>query len=212
MWLKKASRRGTRAEPGLRRDRPPFLYFFIFSAFLNLFFIFFFFQSGNELKESLMSKEVVASIDTSTEDEEFIRKVSEDLGFESEVVMVIGPYFVPSFFSQTQNYRLNQMLSKYPIRIDPDDPTRRILMEESIYNKLPREFRHAALAHEIGHIYFLVKDGPTVAQLDPDFELKADRIAIRYVSPKTLIDLYRQYGSNTTDIQKRIEVLERQIF
>jgi len=190
------------------KSHPKLIYFFVISACLNLLLIPSILSNFYGLKDSIFNDEIVASIVTSQEDEEFIKEMCEDLGIDSEITMVIGPYYIHSFFSQTRNYHLNRLLSKYPIVIDPKDPAGRILMEESTYIKLSKEHRHAALAHEIGHIYMVIEDGP-IAQFDPDREFKANRIAARYVSPDSIIDFYRTYGDNTPGVNELIEDLEK---
>ena len=183
--------------------------FMVISACLNLVLLFSLLWSVDNLKTSLVSNEVVASIVTNEEDEKFIKQVSKDLGLESEVVMIVGPYYVHSFFSPSQNYRLDRLLSRHPIVIDPEDPTRRILMRESIYIELTMKERRAVLTHEMWHIYSFIKEGRITAP-NPDKEVEANRFAIKYVNPDILINLYRRYGDSDPEIKALIDDLERQ--
>ncbi|HXK40646.1 MAG: hypothetical protein A3D52_00310 [Candidatus Taylorbacteria bacterium RIFCSPHIGHO2_02_FULL_44_36] len=163
----------------------------------------------NDLRESIMSDEIIASIVTSEEDEEFIRKICEDLGLKSKVTMFIDPYYVHSFLGPSLNYDLKKLLSDHPIVVDRRDPTR-ILMEKSIYGELSDSERRVAIAHSIGHIYIFIRDNGMVGP-SQDFELQANRIAIKYVSPDSVIDFYRQYGDNTPGVEILIDDLERQM-
>ena len=159
-------------------------------------------------KESLMSDKIVASIVTSEEDEEFIRQVCEDLGLESEVTMIVGPYYVHSFFSPSLNYRLDRLLSRYPITVDPSDPTRRILINEFTYIESTADERKAAIAHEMWHIYSIIKNRHIPGL---NLETDADKLATNYVHADIVIGLLRKYGdSNSIDIQVRIGRLEKQ--
>lgn len=200
MWLKSA------------RDRLRLIHFLAVSACLNIVLVILFLlvmDIGN-FKKDLKNDEVVASMVTRKEDEEFIKRVCGDLGIENEVMMIAGPYHVQSFFSPSQNYRLDHLLSRYPIVVDPLDPTRRILIKESIYAELAVEERQAVLAHEIWHINSFLKDGG-FALLDTDKEIKANRFVVKYVRPGILIDIYRRYGGDTPEIQALINDLERQL-
>lgn len=161
-----------------------------------------------DLKENIINKEIVASIVTSEEDQEFIRKICEDLGLKSKVTMFIDPYYVHSFFSPSLNYDLKNLLSEHPIVVDPRDPTR-ILMEKSIYGELSNSERRVAIAHSIGHIYIFIRDNGFVGP-SRDFELQANRIATRYISPDSVINFYRRYGGNTPGVQVLIENLKTQ--
>lgn len=161
----------------------------------------------NDLKKSILNDEIVASIVTSEEDEEFIRKISKDLGLKSKVTMFIGPYYIHSFFGPSLNYDLRKLLSEHPIVVDLKDPTR-ILMEKSIYGELSESERRVAIAHSIGHIYIFIRDNGMMSP-GHDFELQANRIAIKYVSPDSIIDFYYKYGGSTPDVSKLIEDLKR---
>src|SRR3989344_8713623 len=106
------------------KNRPNLIYFLIISACLNLLFMPLALWNFSDLREGIMSDEIIASIVTSEEDEDFIRKISEDLGLKSKVTMFIDPYYVHSFFGPSLNYDLKKLLSKHPIVVDPKDPTR----------------------------------------------------------------------------------------
>ena len=194
--------------PKNARSYPSIIYFLTASACLNLLFTFFILWSVGDLKATMINNEVVASIVTSEEDNEFIRQICEDLGLRSKVTMFIDPFYMHSFFSPSLNYRLKNLLSEHPIVVDPKDPTK-ILMERSTYGKLSDSERRVAIAHSLGHIYIFIRDSGMVGP-SHDFELQANRIAVRYVSPDSIIDFYRRYGDGTPDLQRLIEDLERQ--
>ena len=189
-------------------EHPRLLHLLLFVAFLiNLPIGIFGLWSLGNIKESIASNNVVASMVTSEEDEEFIKKVCEDLGLENEITMIVGPYYIHSFFSQSQNYQLERLLSKHPIIVDPLDPTRRILMRESLYTEISKDERKAVIAHELWHIDSRSK-GRYVS--DVNLEMEADRFAVRYIHPDVLIRLLRKYGNDSASIHIRIQNLERQ--
>lgn len=163
---------------------------------------------GN-INESISSNQIVAAIVTSEEDEIFIKRMCEDLGLESEITVVVGPSYVHSFFSPSHNSRLNKLLAKYPIVVDPADPTRRILMKESAYEKLNTDERRAVIAHEIWHIFAFIQNSH-VSRPGIDTEIEANRFATRYISANILIGLYRKYGSGDDRIRLLINDLKRQ--
>jgi len=195
-------------KPDLRKSRPNLVYCLIVSACLNFFLIPITLWNIRNLKENVMNDKIIASIVTSEEDEEFIRKICEDLGIKNKITMFIDPYYIHSFFAPSLNYDLRELLSRHPIVVDPKDPTR-ILMEKSIYGELNDSERRVAIAHSIGHIYIFVRDNGMVSP-SHDFELQANRIAVRYVSPDGIIDFYRRYGDNTPGVEILIDDLERQ--
>lgn len=191
-----------------KESYPKLLYALAVSVFLNFLILIFILWSMDDLKASLMKDKIVASIVTSEEDEEFIRQICEDLELKSKVTIFIGPYYVHSFFNPSLNYELKKLLSEHPIVVDPKDPTK-ILMERSTYGELSNSERRAAIAHSIGHIYIFIRDNGLVSP-SHDFELQANKIAIKYVSPDSIIDFYRRYGDNTPGTQTLIDDLERQ--
>lgn len=192
----------------LRRISPAYL-LAVFIC-LNFIFMFLILHDIGDLKEGLASNKIVASMVTAREDEEFIKNVCDDLGLKNEVVMIVGPYYVQSFFERSKNYYLSRLLSKYPVLVDPEDPTGRILMRESIYSELTPEERRAILAHELWHIHALVKEGPKFAGFNINKEFKANRFAAQYVNPDVLIKLYRKYGDGSAEVQRLIDDLGEQ--
>lgn len=187
---------------------PKLLYSFIIGTCLvNLLILILIFLSIGDLKASMISSRIVSSIVVSKEDESFLKVVCRDLELESEVTIIVGPYYVPSFFSPHQNYKLDQLMTQYPVIVDPHDPTRRILMKESIYKELGAEEKRGLIAHEMWHIYSLIRG---IVKPDVTGAVEADRFAIRYVSPDILIDLYKKYGRDDVEIQILIAELEKQ--
>lgn len=191
-------------------NNPKLVYSLIISACLNLLLMPLALWNFVGLKENILNEQTTASIVTSVEDEEFLRKVSEDLGLENEIIIVIGPRYVNSFFSLSLNNQLDKLLSEHPIIMDPADPTRRILIEKNIYDKLSVAERQAAIAHSVGHVYSFIKNG-YVAKPRLESEIEANGIAIRYVNPNILINLYVKYGSDYDLAPILIDDLERQI-
>lgn len=192
-----------------RVSRNKLYYAVILSGCINILLFGFTLWILGGISESISGNQVVAAMVTSEEDETFIKRVCEDLGLKSEVTVVIGPYYVYSFFSPLHNSRLNQLLTKYPIVVDPTDPTRRILMKESVYEKLNTDERRVVIAHEIWHIFSFIRNGH-VSRPGIDTEIEANRFATRYISADILIGLYRKYSSGDDRIQLLINDLERQ--
>ena len=162
----------------------------------------------NYIKESLGGKKIVESIVTNKEDEAFIKEVCDDLGLENEVTVVVGPYYVHSFFSPLHNHQLNGLLSQHPIVADPEDPTRKILMKESIYKELSAIERKAAIAHQIWHIYSYINNN-NIAKPGVNEEINANRFTVKYVTPEVLISLYRKYGNGGPEVWTLISELEK---
>ena len=162
-----------------------------------------------DIKESLGGKKIVGSIVTNKEDEAFIKEVCDDLGLENEVTVVVGPYYVYNFFSPLHNHQLNGLLSQHPIVADPEDPTRKILMKESIYKELNAAERKAAIAHQIWHIYSYISND-NIAKPGINEEIDANRFAVNYVTPEVLINLYRKYGDGGPEVQILIKELDKQ--
>lgn len=192
------------------RGQPRSLYFLVAVCLLisSAAFIVMFLRLS-DLKESIVNNKMAGSIITSEEDESFIKKICRDLGLENEITIIVGPHYIPSFFSPHQNHKLDRLLTQYPVTVDPNDPTRKILMEESIYKELNAEQKRGLIAHEIWHMYSFIKNG-YAPKLGINAAIEADRFAVRYVSPDILIDLYRTYGNSDPEIEILIDELEKQ--
>jgi len=188
--------------------RSKLVWFLAVSTCLNFFLLLVVLWALSGLSKDLTNNKVIASVATSYEDEEFIGQVCRDLGIESEIVVIIGPYYLRNFFNTSLNYQMSRLLSDYPTLADPTDPTRRILMKESIYLELTPEEKQAILAHEIWHIYSLIQEGP-LAILGVGGDVDADNFATKYIHPDVLIGLLLKYGDpNSPNVKARIRNLE----
>ena len=192
------------------RGQPKFLYFLVAICILvSSTVLVLMMWRLNDLKESIVNNKIVASIVTSREDEKFVKKLREELGLKGEVAIIIAPRYDHSLFSPLQTYELGRLLSQHPIRSDPNDPTGKILMQESIYKELSDVERRAAIAHQMCHIYSFVKNG-NIAKPGIGEEIEANQCTIKYESPDILIGLYQRYGGDYPSTQILIDELKRQ--
>lgn len=186
-----------------------FFYFSLISGLLaNFGFLLASLYVLGDIRDTIAGNQIIASIVTSEEDETFIKRICDDLGLENRVSVVVGPYYIQSFLSPAHNYRLNRLLTKYPITVDPFDPTRRVLMKESVYKEATTEERRFLIAHEIWHIYQFIRNNNQPPPNTSDTEIEANRFATRYVQPDVPIGLYRKYGDGSEEVQRLIRELE----
>jgi hypothetical protein len=141
------------------------------------------------------------------EDREFMSRIIEDIGFEDEIVISVGPYYKAQKINLTNGVVLliNNKDFKAPsfLFFDRNVGVYYILIDYIFYKNFTVEERKFVIAHEIGH-----------AQ-NPDLrvsilaEQKADEFARRYVSIETAVNFLEKYSEpGEEDIKRqRIENL-----
>ena len=143
------------------------------------------------------------------EDLEFLDRIVEDIGFEDEIVISVGPYYKAQKINLTNGVVLliNNKDFKAPsfLFFDRNVGIYYILIDYIFYKNFTVEERKFVIAHEIGH-----------AQ-NPDLrvsvlaEQKADAFALRYVSIETAVNFLEKYSEpGEEDIKRqRIENLHK---
>ena len=185
-------------------------FFYLFTVALaclaNFLLLVLIYSNIRDLRASLSNNKISGSIVTSEEEELFVKKLCEDLGINNEINIIVGPSYVPSFFSPLQNYYLNHLLTQYPVIVDPLDPTGRIFMGELIYKELDAEQKKGLIAHEMWHVYTKIKG---VVKPGIQGAIEADMFVIQYVNPDVLINLYLKSCKNDPEIQILIANLKK---
>lgn len=143
------------------------------------------------------------------EDQEFLNRIKENIGFEKEIVISVGPYYKAQKISLTNGAVLviDSKNFKAPSFLFYDDAAEiyYILIDYNFYKKFTVKERKFVIAHEVGHA------------LNPNLrvsivaEQKADEFALRYVSIETAIDFLEKYSEPDEEDLKiqRIENLHK---
>lgn len=143
------------------------------------------------------------------EDNEFLNRVKEEIGFKQEIIISIGPYYKAQKISLTNGAVLviDNKDFKAPSFLFYDGVTRiyYILIDYLFYKKFTLEERKFVIAHEVGHALNPNLRGNMIA------EQKADELALRYVSIETIVNFLVKYSEpDEEDLKKqRIESLRK---
>ncbi len=143
------------------------------------------------------------------EDQEFLNKIVENIGFEDEIVISVGPYYKAQKISLTNGVVLviNNKNFKAPsfLFFDRNVGIYYILIDYLFYKKFTIEEKKFVIAHEVGHAQNPNLRGSIVA------EQKADEFALKYVSIETAIDFLEKYSeADEEDLKRqRIENLHK---
>ncbi|MDO8496190.1 MAG: hypothetical protein Q7S43_01930 [bacterium] len=173
-----------------RKHFPPrsaLIYIFIFSLTFNTS------LSGNQNKNKGVPTQ---------EDLEFLNKIVEEIGFEGEIIISVGPYYKAKKINLSNGVTLliNNKDFKAPsfLFFDGNVGVYYILIDYLFYKNFTAEEKKFVIAHEVGHA-----QNPNL-RVSILAEQKADEFALRYVSIETAIGFLEKYSEpDEEDIKKQ---------